>query len=445
MVLKASESTKMANKTRAVRLQDSSSIADNLKKTDTELDPRDKDGLKAIALPLFVFILICIVIAIIKSKHRRRKVGIAANEKPRTFEPSDNPINIRFKSLIGRGSFGVVWRAILDDVSVAVKICPVEKHERWEKERGILSYEAEHPNIVKMIDSEIRKIKEETALIIILEHVDNGDLRTFLMENTLNIDKALYLLRTLLEGLAFMHSFNCSYGNMKKAIVHRDMKSSNVLISSTKGCVIADFGLALSLNFKEKLAPQDAKSKVGTSRYMAPEKLTASISRSNQWKSLCLIDVYATALVAYEIMKRCSFQCDNAEAGEYIPEDFSVPFLEIVGPHPSNDQMKKVVVDDNVRPSIPLEWYKRKAMSDVGSLIVKCWDRNPTKRLTADKMLQKVKDVYLDHEMRPTYCAVELHSAGEEDSLLGDPIIELDCNASQAIIYSNNLNRSTYL
>ena len=85
------------------------------------------------------------------------------------------------------------------------------------------------------------------------------------------------------------------------------------------------------------------------------------------------------------------------------------------------------------------------AMSDVGSLVVKCWDRNPTKRLMADKMLQRVKDVYLVHEMRPTYCAVELHSAGEEDSLLGDPSIELDCNASQAIIYSNNVNRSTYL
>ena len=51
---------------------------------------------------------------------------------------------------------------------------------------------------------------------------------------------------------------------------------------------------------------------------MAPEKLTASISRSNQWRSLCLIDVYATALVAYEIMKRCSFQCDNGEAGMKI-------------------------------------------------------------------------------------------------------------------------------
>ena len=226
-------------------------------------DPREDDQAKAVAIPLFVFVLICIIIFIIKIKYSKRKIGtISFNNLKAKLEPSENPLNIRFKCLLGKGSFGVVWKASLNGDIVAVKMCPIEKRERWEKERDILLGLERHPNIIEMIDSEVRKLKDEIALIIIIEFVDCGDLRTFLMENHLNIDKALFFLKSLFDGLQFLHSAKDQANKRKKRIAHRDIKSSNILVSSYKGCVIADYGLALCLNEGESLSLEVALAKV---------------------------------------------------------------------------------------------------------------------------------------------------------------------------------------
>lgn len=178
------------------------------------------------------------------------------------LEPSEEPFNIRFKHLIGRGSFGVVWKASLDDVIIAVKMCAMESRDRWEKEKRILSALGNHPNVIKMLNSEVRRLKDEIALVILLEFVDQGDLRTYLMENQFNIDKSLFLLKSMFAGLTFLHSFKDQTGIKKTGVVHRDIKSSNILVSNRKGCVIADFGLALSHNEGESLYLQAAKAKV---------------------------------------------------------------------------------------------------------------------------------------------------------------------------------------
>ena len=144
-----------------------------------------------------------------------------------------------------------MWKASLDDVIVAVKMCSIEKQERWEKERDIMTEVKQHQNVMKMIGSEVRKLKEEIALLLIIEFVDHGDLRTYLTEETFHVDDALFLLKSLFDGLAFLHSDKDVFGMKKKQIAHRDIKSSNILISSTKGCVIADLGLALILEKQE--------------------------------------------------------------------------------------------------------------------------------------------------------------------------------------------------
>ena len=225
-----------------------------------EQRPRDSNQAKAIAFPLLGLVVICIVIFLIKLKYGKRKIG--AFELPvrlGSLEPSENPLNIRFKHLVGRGSFGVVWKASLDDVMVAVKMCSVENADRWEKERRILIDVEKHPNVIEMLESEVRRLKDENALVIVFEFIDGGDLRSYLMENKLNIDKALFLLKSLFDGLRFLHS---QKRVRKKRIVHRDIKSSNVLVSNCKGCVIADFGLALSINEGESLRIEEAKARV---------------------------------------------------------------------------------------------------------------------------------------------------------------------------------------
>ena len=214
---------------------------------------------KTVGIPLIVFVLLCIIALILRLRYSKRRIGtLALVHEREKLEPYKTPLNIRFKSLIGRGSFGVVWKATLNDVIVAVKMCSVEQRDRWEKEKEALLSIDHHPNIVQMIDSEVRQLKDEIALVIVLEFIDNDNLRTHLMEHHLNIDKALFLLKSFFDGLAFLHSRK---GKKKKCIVHRDIKSSNILVSSFKGSVIADFGLALILG-EEELAPECVEAKV---------------------------------------------------------------------------------------------------------------------------------------------------------------------------------------
>ena len=54
---------------------------------------------------------------------------------------------------------------------------------------------------------------------------------------------------------------------------------------------------------------------VGTSRYMAPEKLKGVIDDGNIWESLCMIDIYAASIVTYEVMSRCYFEFDSDKEG----------------------------------------------------------------------------------------------------------------------------------
>ena len=219
-----------------------------------------QDETKAVAIPLFIFVFICFIIFIFKLKYGKRKIRIIEPKNETIIvEQQNNPLEIRFKRLIGRGSFGVVWKASLNETIVAVKMCSVDQKDRWEKEKEVLMGIENHPNVVKMIDCEVRRLRDEIALTIVLEFVDNGSLRTYLMENQLNIEKVLLFLKSFYDGLRFLHSQNDKTNKRKKCVVHRDIKSSNILVSSLKGCVIADFGLALTFNEGDSLLHADRK------------------------------------------------------------------------------------------------------------------------------------------------------------------------------------------
>lgn len=78
-------------------------------------------------------------------------------------------------------------------------------------------------------------------------------MRTCLANTTLNLEECLFLIGSLVSGLAYLHSstmVNCA--QRKACVAHRDIKSANILVSKKYGCVIADFGLALNLDGSKK-------------------------------------------------------------------------------------------------------------------------------------------------------------------------------------------------
>lgn len=91
----------------------------------------------------------------------------------------------------------------------------------------------------------------------------------------------------------------------------------------------------------------DTHGQVGTRRYMAPEVLEGAINFTRD--AFLRIDVYACALVLWELLSRCTAH------GGPVPE-YSLPFESELGLHPTLDAMQEHIVTNKLRPSVPDHW-----------------------------------------------------------------------------------------
>jgi serine/threonine protein kinase len=142
---------------------------------------------------------------------------------------------------IASGSFGRVYRA--DDPSTGRVFAIKVLRQRWsEKKHTIDLFEREgrmgitlqHPNIVEILA--VNQDRATKQYYMVMEFVEGGNLRDFLRSRKkLEPAEALKVIEEIADGLAFAFS---------KGITHRDMKTTNVLISTAKVAKLVDFGLA---------------------------------------------------------------------------------------------------------------------------------------------------------------------------------------------------------
>jgi predicted Ser/Thr protein kinase len=199
---------------------------------------------------------------------------------------------------IGRGGTAVVYLARQTDLdrSVALKELGafrasnpafVERFLRESRLTGALN----HPNIVTVHEY----FEHDGTPFIAMEYLERGSLRPYVRR--LDVTQIAGVLEGLLAGLA--HA--ASHG-----VVHRDLKPENVMLTSTGGVKIADFGMAKvrELHAAEELTASGTT--VGTPAYMAPEQaLGAAVTPRT--------DLYSVGVIAYELLAgRVPF--DQAEA-----------------------------------------------------------------------------------------------------------------------------------
>ncbi|TFK52618.1 Pkinase-domain-containing protein [Heliocybe sulcata] len=115
--------------------------------------------------------------------------------------------------------------------------------------------ESQHPNIVNFLDA---FLPDSMELWVVMEYMDGGPLRDVILNNGLTDDQIAYISLETCKGLAYLHAHH---------IIHRDIKSENVLLNAQGDVKIADFGLCV------KLPNQDSKvtGVAGTLHWMAPE------------------------------------------------------------------------------------------------------------------------------------------------------------------------------
>jgi len=187
---------------------------------------------------------------------------------------------------LGEGGMGIVYLAkdTKLDRQVAIKFLP-RYITANEEERNRFEIEAKaaaalnHPNIAT-----IHAIEEtDDELFIVMEYIDGEELKDKIKPGPIPMDEAINIAIQIAEGLEAAH---------KKGIVHRDIKSQNIMITNDGKAKIMDFGLA-----KIKGGAQLTKkgTTVGTAAYMSPEQARG---KEVDYKT----DIWSFGVVLYEML-----------------------------------------------------------------------------------------------------------------------------------------------
>ncbi|XP_029693061.1 activin receptor type-2A isoform X2 [Takifugu rubripes] len=284
--------------------------------------------------------------------------------------PSLSQRPLQLLEVKGRGRFGCVWKAqLLSDV-VAVKIFPLQDKQSWQNEYEIFTLNGMgHENVLQFIGAERRGSHVDMELWLITAYHEKGCLTDYLKADVLSWSQVCVIAQSMSRGLAYLHE---DVPGHKPAIAHRDVKSRNVLLKSNLTACIADFGLAL--RFEAGRSPGETHGQVGTRRYMAPEVLEGTITFHRD--AFLRIDVYALALVLWELASRCT-------AVDGPVDEYMLPFEEEVGQHPSLEDMQEVVVHNKLRPPLRECWQKHAGLALLCETMEECWDHEAEARVSA--------------------------------------------------------------
>ncbi|TYJ18656.1 hypothetical protein E1A91_A09G138200v1 [Gossypium mustelinum] len=203
--------------------------------------------------------------------------------------------NFSPKNKLGKGGFGTVYKGTWRNNDVAVKRVSKKSHQ------GKQEFIAEvttighlnHKNLVKLIGW----CYEKREFLLVYEYMPHGSLDKFIFcddkptlqeESTLNWDQRLLIIQGVAQALDYLHN------GCQKRVLHRDIKSSNIMLDSEFNAKLGDFGLARTIQEKEKTHHSTIEI-AGTPGYMAPE--TFLISRAT-----VETDVYSFGVLVMEVV-----------------------------------------------------------------------------------------------------------------------------------------------
>ncbi|KAL8216789.1 hypothetical protein R6Q57_023626 [Mikania cordata] len=250
---------------------------------------------------------------------------------------------------IGQGSCGTVYHALWYGSDVAVKVFSRQEYS----DDVILSFRQEvslmkrlrHPNILLFMGA----VMSPQRLCIVTEFLPRGSLFRLLQRNTTRLDwrRRVHMAMDIARGMNYLH-------HCHPPIIHRDLKSSNLLVDRNWNVKVGDFGLS-RIKHETYLTTKTGK---GTPQWMAPEVL-----RNEQADEKS--DIYSFGVVLWELTT------------ETIPWD-SLNSMQVIG----------AVGFMNQRLDIPKD-----ADPQWASLIESCWCSDPQSRPTFQDILDKLKDL----------------------------------------------------
>uniref|UniRef100_A0A8C5Q8K6 Protein kinase domain-containing protein n=1 Tax=Leptobrachium leishanense TaxID=445787 RepID=A0A8C5Q8K6_9ANUR len=268
--------------------------------------------------------------------------------------------DLQFFESCGGGSFGSVYRAqwLPQDKEVAVK-----KLLKIEKEAEILSM-LSHRNIIQFYGA----VLEPPNYCIVTEYAGGGSLYDYINSNRsedMDMDHIMAWSMDVAKGMHYLHM------EAPIRVIHRDLKSRNVVITFDGVLKICDFGASKFHSHTTHM------SLVGTFPWMAPE-----VIQSLPVSETC--DTYSYGVVLWEMLTR------------------EVPFKGLEGL-----QVAWLVVEKNERLTIPSSCPRSFAV-----LMRQCWEADAKERPSFKQIISNLESMSNDSKL-PDQCNSFLHNKAE--------------------------------
>jgi Protein tyrosine and serine/threonine kinase len=246
------------------------------------------------------------------------------------------PHEVRFGNQIGSGGFGVVFKGKFRGETVAIK----KIHAHALNNRGSIDeFRAEvsvlctlrHPNILSFLGACVKA----PNLMIVTEFMARGTLFDILHQSQMSVTWAMRRKMALdtCRGMRYLH---------ESKLLHRDLKSSNLMLDNDFNCKVGDFGLT---RISKGAVAAQMTGQCGTFQYMAVEVLA---SKPYSEKA----DVFSFGILLWELVAR------------------KLPYF---GMQPM--QVGLAVVQRGLRPTIPPT-----CPAPLAKLMQACWDNSPNRR-----------------------------------------------------------------
>lgn len=296
---------------------------------------------------------------------------------------------------IGTGGMGNVFKAHdrkLDRI-VAIKVLKLEYNEdnnfiRKFKRESLAAASISHPNIVSIYDVGTEIIEDKEVHYIVMEYIDGKTLKDLINdEGRLSEKRALNYCIQIAEALKVAHS---------KHIVHRDIKSQNIMVTRDDRIKVTDFGIA---RVADNTTVTATNAVMGSVHYFSPEQARGAKVDNRS-------DIYSLGIVLFEMLTgRLPFDADNP---------VSVALMQVQSQMPKPSDFIK-----SIDPS-------------VDALVLKMTEKNPDDRYR--DVFDLIKDIK-DYTIGARTFSVK-RDYEEDNRTVVTPIV----NRKQNRNHSNNLD-----